>query len=83
VNLAGLANDQGRRHRPGDDGADSSSLIGGILLPPRFALATSFNRLAQRFLVSRAGLGCRRLFAISRAAFGLTRPGWPIVLALC
>ena len=42
------------------------AVIARILLPARTALAASLDRLAQRFLVSRAGLAGRRRFAPGR-----------------
>jgi hypothetical protein len=47
MNLACVANDQGRRHGPENDRANGLRAICGSLLPPRAALATPFDRLAH------------------------------------
>jgi hypothetical protein len=47
VNVAGVADNQGRRHWPDDDRAWGARLAAAILLAARSALATSLDRLAH------------------------------------
>jgi hypothetical protein len=56
VNFRSLSDDQGGRHRPGNDGADGPRR-GAMLLPRTSAALASFlDRPAYGFAISRAGL---------------------------